>query len=301
MTLMAKVDEVIKKEELYNIINSITPLNNKYRDLVKTNNSGNQILCIMWQVGDILDKFIAIHQIKPHFLYWNIYGKAEGLRNSYITRDFLSYCLRIRRYFNSCELILKEYPNLKKYSLFREAFPLLENPKYRLVSEDIEKIKHLLNSDLSAAEIKKYIINYKKLLIGKTNTRTQKLSELKEISNTFLEAYQQVSQLVISGNVDEINSFRRLFPNSCIKTVSQAISALTQENLFVPELKHLTIRPKEWKSLLVSLNYLFNSSVEVRNRFRRLVKPKIIFEFAEILNAITSDEELNNFKRSKNR
>jgi hypothetical protein len=298
---MAKVDEVIKKEELYSIINSITPLNNEYRDLAITNNSGNKILCIMWQVGDILDKFIAIHQIKPHSLYWKIYGKAEGLRNSYITRDFLSYCLRIRRYFKSSDLILKEYPNLKKYSLFREAFPLLENPKYRLVPEDIEKIKHLLNSDLSTAEIKKYLVNYKKIHIGKTNTRTQKLSELKEISSIFLGAYKQVSQLIVSGKLDEINSFRRLFHNSHIKTISQAISALTQENLFVPDLKHLTICPKEWKALIVNIDYLFKSSVEVRNRFRRLVKPKIIFEFAEMLNAITTDEELNNFRRSNNR
>lgn len=298
--MTSKTNEDIPKEELFNIINSITPLNNKYRDLSKAQNTGNQILRIMWQVGDLLEHFIAKHEIKPHFLYWQIYGKAEGLRNSYITRDFMSYCLRIRRYFNNVELISKDYPNLKKYSLFREAFPLLENSKYKLVSDDIDKIKHLLNSDLPTTEIKKYLVNYKKIHIGKTNTRTQKLSELKEASTIFLTAYQQVSHLAINGNENEISYFKQLFPDSFIKILSQAVSALTQENLYVPELKKYPVNSKEWQAFIINLQYLLNATVEVRNRFRRIVKAKVIFEFAEILNALASEQELKDFRLSKN-
>lgn len=77
MNMTSKTNEDIPKEELFNIINSITPLNNKYRDLSKAQNTGNQILRIMWQVGDLLEHFIAKHEIKPHFLYWQIYGKAN--------------------------------------------------------------------------------------------------------------------------------------------------------------------------------------------------------------------------------
>src|SRR5579859_975914 len=164
------------KQTLYDLIERITPLNNRYRDLVKTNDSGSDVLVLMWQVGDMLDAYINENGIKPHALYWKIYGKAEGVRTSYITRDFLSYCLRIKRYFKQVSDIRELFPSLRKYSLFRGAFPLLENNKYKLNGEQEARIIKVLNSKQSIKEILLEINNVKHSRIGIRNTRTQKLN-----------------------------------------------------------------------------------------------------------------------------
>src|SRR3989344_6327116 len=113
-----KMSDQINKKDFFGLIEEITPLNNRYRDLIKGGEKGTEILLVMWQVGSILEAFVNEHKIKPHNLYWRIYGKAEGVRNSYITRDFLSYCLRIKKYFRESDTILKTFPHLQKYSLF---------------------------------------------------------------------------------------------------------------------------------------------------------------------------------------
>ena len=84
------------------LIQQITPLYNKYRNN-KNNISGTEALEIMWDIGDILKKYIEQNNIAPHNLFWSVYGNAEGTKNikkkSYITREFQNRCHRIKRIF----------------------------------------------------------------------------------------------------------------------------------------------------------------------------------------------------------
>ena len=91
-------------KDLSNLINSITPLYNIYKE----NSSiltGTQALEIMWEIGELLNKYIKKNKIKPHALFRDIYGKSENSENiiqkSYITREFQGRCYRIRTIFNS--------------------------------------------------------------------------------------------------------------------------------------------------------------------------------------------------------
>lgn len=291
-------EELIKKE-IFNLIEVITPYNNRYRDLIKDRKSGTEVLILMWNVGETIQSFVDKYQIKPHNLYWRIYGKAEGLKTSYITRDFLSYCLRIRKYFSTIEDIQLKFPYLQKYSLFREAFPVLENSKFKLSqNEEIEIIK-ILNSRTDPKKIKDIIQNIKSERIGIKNTRTQKLSEMKPITENFVIIYNEIYKIIKTNDQILLTKARENMTKDFLIILTQAVSALTQENLYVPNLKIDQEIPNHWRSFVKNLRYLLESSIETRNRFRRLVSPRKLFDLADMLSAIVTDQGISNYRKRK--
>jgi len=290
----------LQKKELFNLIEKITPLNNAYRDLTREKESGRKILTLMWQVGDLIESFVMRHEIKPHALYWQIYGKAEGLKNSYITRDFLSYCLRIKKYFLDIKDVGRSFSNLKRYSLFREAFPLLENSKYKLSENETGKIIKILNSDMDSREIKKIIIGIKSDHIGIKNTRNQKLHEMKSVVDNFVVIYNEIYNLIKINDQKSVSNFRKFFKNKFLIKLSQGVAALTQENLYIPEFKDKLKLPDHWEEFIDNMKNLFQSSVEDRNRFRRVISPRKLFNLADMLNVITTDRGIINYRKQKN-
>lgn len=288
------------KQNIFDLIELITPLNNHYRDLIKSSESGADVLLLMWQVGDIIGSFIEKYGIKPHNLYWQIYGKAEGLKTSYITRDFLSYCLRIRRYFQKTEDISEKFPLLQRYSLFREGFPLLENPKFKLSGEEKDEVIRILNSKHSPKKIKILILEIKDRRIGIKNTRKQKLNEMKVMTDNFVVIYNEVYSLIKNDEQEALEKFTHSIQRDLLVTLSQAVSALTQENLYIPGLEEKNDLPDHWDQFVKDLKYLFSSSVEVRNRFRRLVPPRKLFDLADMLNAFVVDRGIINYRKQKN-
>lgn len=286
------------QQAIYELIELITPLNNRYRDLVKGGSDGTSVLLVMWEVGEILENFISTTGIKPHNLYWQIYGKAEGSKTSYITRDFLSYCLRIKRFFKNQHDIKKVLPSLQRYSLFREAFPLLENPKYKLSSKETSDIYELLNSNSDPADVKRYIVSIKDKNIGIKNPRTQRLEELESMTKNFVSVYNEVYSFI--KNDSQGNN--AAWPSkSELNTLSEAVSSMTQENLFVPDLALIDRVPisAEWKIFIENLEVLFAGPVETRNRFRRLISPRKIYDLADMLNAFVVDDGVKNYKKRK--
>ncbi|EKD57926.1 MAG: hypothetical protein ACD_57C00091G0002 [uncultured bacterium] len=253
----------------------------------------------MWQVGSIIEVYTEKNKIKPHNLYWQIYGKAEGIKTSYITRDFLSYCLRIKKYFNKSEDITKKFPRLQAYSLFREAFPLLENPKFKLSPDEETRIVNDLNSSATPQKIKKMIVEIKADRIGVKNTRNQKLNEMKPITDAFLAVYNEVYFLIKDNNKLETDALTNSIKKDYLLKLSQAVSALTQENLFVPVLGSRNDLPESWAIFVSDLKKLLNGTVEFRNRFRRLVPPRKLFDLADMLNAFTTEQGLANYRKRK--
>lgn len=289
----------MEKHHVFELIEKIAPLNNKYRDLIKNGERGVEVLKIMWDTGEIIIEFLQVHDVKPHNLYWKIYGKAEGIKVSYITRDFLSYCVRIRSYFSSKNEIVETFPRLRRYSLFREAFPLLENSKYKVTAVEKAELTKILNSSGDPSAIKKTIQDIKSKRIGIKNPRTQKLDEMKPLANDFLTFYTELTQILKLNDVVAISKIRAACSPELFNTISQATSALTQENLFVPELPHSTKLPDSWIVLLTNLKFLSSSQIEVRNRFRRLMPPKKLFDLADMIDALKSDNGIINYRKRK--
>lgn len=293
-------NEEINRQMVFDLIEQITPYNNQYRDLIKKSEGGTVVLELMWKTGHIIESFIKQHNIKPHNLYWQIYGKAEGSKTSYITRDFLSYCLRIKKYFPKMEDISYKFPNLQKYSLFREAFPLLENPKFKLSENEEKEIIKLLNSNSSPKKIKKLIVEIKSSRIGIKNTRNQKLNEMKPITDSFVAVYNDVYTIIKNNDKSSIEAFTNSFGKDFLIKLSQSVSALTQENLYIPKLEKKDGLSDLWNVFIKNLQYLLTANVVIRNRFRRLVSPRKIFELADMLNAFAIDRGILNYRKRKN-
>jgi len=271
------------------LIEEITPLNNKYREGIKSNLSGTEIIKIMWDVGEILFK-LGIKKI--HSIAWKIYGKERGIRRSYITRDFLSYCFRIRKFFKSKSEIDEEYPFLQRYSLFREAFPLLENAKYALDRKEREALINLLNSQQPFQTMKKKIVKMKREKIRIYNDRRQRLSEMAPMKDNFIEIYKDLSALIQDNDLSTVKIFREKMGDDLLSQISQLCLSFTQEGLLFPEIDQNQIEKLEvkWKLLCNNLIRLSNSDIETRNRFRRLIPISKIMEVAEILNGFRTDD-----------
>jgi hypothetical protein len=292
-------NEKLIKKEIFNLIEVITPYNNRYRDLINDRKSGTEVLILMWNVGEKIQSFVDKFQIKPHNLYWRIYGKAEGLKTSYITRDFLSYCLRIRKYFPTIEDIQLKFPHLQKYSLFREAFPVLENSKFKLSQNEEIEIIQILNSRTDPKKIKDIIKNIKSDRIGIKNTRTQKLSEMKHITDNFVIIYNEIYKIIKTNDQVLLTKARENMTKDFLIILSQAVSALTQENLYIPRLENDQEIPNQWELFVKNLRHLLESSIETRNRFRRLVSPRKLFDLADMLGAVATDQGVSNYRKRK--
>jgi len=289
----------LNENKVADLIEKITPLNNEYRDRIRLKSGGTEILELMWKVGAILELFLKKERIKPHNLYWQVYGKAPGLKKSYITRDFLSYCLRIKKFFPKYKNIKEIFPELKKYSLFREAFPLLENPKYKLIEDEYNKLVRILNSNKDSSEIKSHILNLKNKKIGIKNPRTQRLAELKDEVDNFVNIFNYVYELIKKDNANDIRTFRNKFSNKLILELSQLIASFTQEGLSYPEIKQYNHLPRNWINFIDNLKRLSKTNIETRNRFRRLVPPRKLMDLADMLNATISDRGIKNYRIKK--
>lgn len=284
-------------KEIFNLIEKITPLNNRYRDLVKEASSGKEVLILMWRVGEILHDFIRINKLKPHNLYWKVYGKSEGTRTSYITRDFLSYCFRIHKYFKNEQEINTQFPNLKKYSLFREAFPLLENPKFRLDNNERQSIVKLLNSNNPTLSIKHEIIILKKKKIGIKNTRKQRLKEMEPDARVFVAFYNLIYKIIKENDQDEIDNFRKNFKNNDLENLSTTVASLIKEGLYVPKINYKKNGDSRLDGFIDTLQDLLVKKIEDRNRFRRMFPPRKLVKLADMLYALTSDKQIQLYRK----
>jgi len=186
------------------LIQQITPLYNKYRNN-KNNISGTEALEIMWDIGNILKKYIEQNNIAPHNLFWSVYGNAEGTKNikkkSYITREFQNRCHRIKRIFNRKEEIKKYLPNLKNFTTFREAMPFFDNVKYKLEGEEMKNLLILLNSNTSPKTILEKIKILQKEKIGIRNPRTQRLHEIEKEKQIFIDFYNFIYKIISTKNL----------------------------------------------------------------------------------------------------
>jgi hypothetical protein len=286
--------------DLDNLIQEITPLYNSYKK-EKLTLSGVQSLEVMWEVGFLLSDYIEKNTIAPHTLFWSIYGNAEGTKNiekkSYVTREFLNRCYRIRRIFPKKQDIRTIFPNLRKFIPFREAMPFFDNPKYKLVGEEREKLLQLLNSKQSQQQILKRIKQLQKEKIGIKNPRTQRLHELEGEKQIFIRFYNATYRLLKEGNYELVKQEIGEENMDYVKILSKNISALSQEGLKFYEFKIPQALNELWKNFSqVVKEFASQKTAKERRRFRRLISPERIVQLSDMLYALVSKENYKNFK-----
>lgn len=285
---------------LQELIKEISPLYNTYKKSSRSIN-GTDALCIMWEIGDILNKVVTQLDIAPHNLYREIYGKSEGKNNitqkSYITREFLGRSYRIRHIFNSKKIIKEELYNLKKFTLFREAMPFFDNEKFILKGTERNQLVKLLNSDQTNNSIFKKLKLLQKEKIGINNPRNQKLNEVESKKEIFITFYNYLFNLIKENSFSEIKNIIKSYDYSIISKISINTGALTQEGLMFVEIPEKDF-DKNWVFYIKMLrDFSLENDAKNRRRFRRLIPSERIVKLAEMLNAITSKDELERYKK----
>jgi hypothetical protein len=78
---------------------------------------------------------------------------------------------------------------LRSFVSFREAMPFFDNDKYKLHGKEREELLELLNSRRPHKTIMKKIDQLQKTKIGIRNPRTQRLKDLEEEKEIFINFY----------------------------------------------------------------------------------------------------------------
>ncbi|MDD4000642.1 MAG: hypothetical protein PHX62_07095, partial [Bacilli bacterium] len=263
--------------------------------------SANDSLEIMWEIGELLKKYLKNNsEIKPHNLYRQIYGKSEGTSNttqkSYITREFLGRCLRIRNIFLEKKEIKITFPNLSRFTNFRESMPFFDNKKYKLMGKEKEQLLTILNSNLSNIKIFQYIRKLQKEKIGIKNPRDQKLKLLTEDKDIFVNFYNYIYGLLKEKNYQLIQKELVGINSEFMKIISKntgaiAIDGLQTVDFTLPENKNTS-----WFDYLKLLKKLISSkNPKERRRFRRLIPPHRMTRLAEMIYLLTSEDLYKKF------
>jgi len=288
------------EDSILKLIKEITPLYNTYIENRRTI-SGMNALKIMWDIGDILDKYIEKFDIKPHKLYRLVYGKSEGSSNiiqrSYITREFLGRCYRIKNLFELKDQIELTFPNLRSFTLFRESMPFFDNPKYILDPLRKNDLVELLNSEEDPKIILSKIRVLQRRMIGKSNPRTQRLHELEGEKEIFIKSYNDIHKLI------KINDFKRIqdslqgMKKEYLENISAILGALVSEEIIAPSIIVNGSEPEPFGSLVKVLVKLHkDKGMKKRNRFRRLVPAERISRLSSMVFALTSEQLYRNYK-----
>lgn len=282
------------------LIGNITPFYNKYKSN-KSDLSGTESIIIMWDIGNIIDKFISINNVSPHNLYREIYGKSEQSNNivqkSYLTREFLSRSYRIFKMFEDKKVIKEKFPTLKDFSSFREAMPFFDNPIYKLSKNDEIDLLKLLNSDKKG--IVKSLDKKKKSINNILNPRDQKLNELEEEVKSFKTFYNYIYKLIRDLEYESCISELKINKEDIehLNILTKNLGSLAQEGMIKYEMIDFKYENEELNNFyLIIKNLMKPSDEKVRRRFRRLIPPERIFKISEYIYSVISFENYSQMK-----
>lgn len=259
----------------------------------------------MWNIGELLCVYIDEHDIAPHALYRKIYGKSEGVENkvqkSYITREFLGRCYRVRNIFTDKSSIRESVPNLKKVRLFIESMPFIDNKKYRLEGKERENLFKLLNSDDEYQKIISEIRKLQKEKIDIKNPRTQKLHQMQSEADVFINFYNYLYELIELKDYQKVNESIGDISTKFLKILGQNTSALAADNLKYTPFEISDDIPADWREFADVIKRLNEQNTpKSSRRFRRLVPPERIVQLADMIYALSSEKSYREYTSGVN-
>jgi len=258
------LSEPVSEELLRRLIEEIAPLNNLYRQAVKEHQPFFVSFGYLWDIGDILlgagvDRITrvasAIHE------------------RSYITRELVTYSFRIRRYFPQRGTIKRRFGKVTSYAAFRDAFPLLENERYRLSRAKERELVRLLNSGKESKDIRREIASLKKARVPERKKRNMRLYELDSFAQMFDERYSELQGEMDKGSRRSITLFGRRLGAEVLLFCNRLCLTLADESFAPPEeMPSLDGIDSRW-SVFIEGMYEVASGDTARNRARRRIKP----------------------------
>jgi hypothetical protein len=272
------------------LISQITPLYNTFKSKQWSEDPASGVE-ISWEIGNILSDHIRRSGIAPHKLYRTIYGKSEGssdiAQKSYITREFLGRCYRIRNIFGMKSDIRDVFPTLRSFTVFRESMPFFDNDGAKLSKEEHLELLKLMNSRKPASSIIMLIQEKLKVKLDKYNPRTQRLQDVESHKKVFIDFFNHVYRLNQAGSQSFIELRDHLDP-ILVETLANVTISISQDGLKKPIIpKAPSSLPSVWADYSDAMDDLISkrTAVDLR-RFRRLIPPHQIVRLADMLHEL---------------
>lgn len=247
----------------------------------------------MWQVGSLLKSYLNITKQTPHSLYREIYGKSEGVKNitqrSYISREFLGRCFRVHEIFVSQDQLSSELSSLLSVTIFKESMPFFDNPSFKLSGDQRTQLLDILNGRSGLKDPQAEIHALQKRLINKSNPRTQRLEELSDLKQVFIDFYNHC--VTIISEHESLADVIGLPDKQQLISLAKNVSALSQEGLKTYPIDSASFPSPLWSSFCDAIMSLLSESTATRRRrLRRLIPAIRIVRLADILHALSTDD-----------
>lgn len=276
---------------LSKLIEEITPLNNLYRLAVKNREPAHLAIGYLWDIGDILVKN-GVQRIHPL--------AREIQERSYITANLLSYAFRVRRYFDDRKTIRRRFGKVPYYSIFREAFPLLENRRYRLTKKEERELLRLMNSGMQPKELRRRIAVLKQ---GKNpgKKRCERIfEELQSFADLFRNSLREMERLMENGSRRELYRFRESFTPEFLLFWNRLAIALADETFSLPPPPvPLNGAEEEWAGLVQAMHDIAWRGRPTRNRARRLIGSMEFLKMAGYVDVLRDGKKLDEYIKKR--
>jgi hypothetical protein len=245
------------------LIEEISPLNNLYREAVREGRQPFESIGYMWDIGEVL-RSAGVEEPYP---------VAERIqRESYITRDLLTFSWRVRGYFTDRRSIKRRFGQISYLTAFRWAFPLLEGGRYRLSKAGERELVRLVNSDANLAEIKREVSRMKQGRLPATSSRESSPGGAGSFAAIYAQRLADLEMLMRQGSRQKLLRFLEPFTPEALLSWNKLCLAFADDSFAPPQsLPPLDGIPWEWADLIESMYVLASRGREARNRARRLV------------------------------
>jgi len=229
----------------------------------------------LWSsIGRYIDQYLLDSPtLSKSKLFRDMYGKAEGADNiekrGYISREFLQRAHRVYLMELNNQLdIEKDLSSINALAPFREAMPFFDNPKYIFKGKERQNLLNILNSEDLSSDIVKKVKSLQKKYINISNPRTQRLNDLKNEVQIFINSYNNIfnnykSKIYDTYKGEDLDN---------IVLLSKYLQCLTTEDFDTPDDNIKNFQDKDMESIKDIVNFLYkNKDAKVRRRFRRLI------------------------------
>lgn len=273
------------------LIEDLAPLNNGYRMAVRNREPAYVAIGYLWDIGDVLVRY-GIEKVHP------VARKIQ--ERSYITASLLSYAYRVRRYFGDRRTIKRRFGGVPNFSVFREAFPLLENPRYNLSRREKSELVRLLNSGAEVEEITTRLTELKRAKRPRRDTRTRPLEELQPFVSLFRESLREMEALMESAPRKQLHAFRESFTPDFLLLWDRLAMCFADE-AFAPPRAPITGEGNQerWVELVQAMHEVAHQGKSARNRVRKLVRPMEFLRMAEFVDILRDKDKMEIYVKER--
>lgn len=275
----------LSEDRIRDLIDELAPHNNLYRQAARERRPVHEALGHLWDMGEVLRE-AGVESIT---------AVASAIQErSYITYDLVSLAFRVRRYFPDRRTIRRRFGKVTSYGAFREAFPLLENERYRLSRARERELVRMLNSGRRGCELRPLIKAMKREASPRRAGGNGRHAETEAFVSLFRALLAEVEALLRDGSREEILGYARSLGPDLLLYLNRQFLSLADESFAPPrQLPPLDDLDSRWKALIDRLSAISSQEKQARNRIRRAICPMLFVAMGNHVDTLRDEEKID--------